>query len=148
MRIKVILDRCVGCRSCEMACASSHSTEATKGRTRVQPRIRVQHGQVRRGGVGGSRPYVVTCRHCAKPRCLDACISGAIYIDPSGKVLYDPDRCVGCWMCIMVCPFGAIHRDVKAKRIIKCDLCAHRSAPACVSACKVGALELDPGRKD
>lgn len=147
MRIKVISDRCVGCRSCEMACAAAHSPDATKGRTMMLPRIQVKHGLVRRGNVEEMKPFVVTCHHCAKPRCLDACISGAIFIDPSGKMFYDPTKCVGCWMCIMICPFGAISRDVKGKKIIKCDLCAHRSEPACVTACKVRALELDPGRK-
>jgi carbon-monoxide dehydrogenase iron sulfur subunit len=147
MRIKVISDRCLGCRSCEMACSSSHSPGGIRGRTTVPPRIWVHPGQVRGGHVEGSKPYIVTCHHCAKPKCLDACISGAIFSDPSGKVLYDQDKCVGCWKCITVCPFGAIDRDVKAKKIIRCDLCAQRSEPACVVACKVGALVLDPGRK-
>lgn len=147
MRIKVVSDRCMGCRSCEMACASNHTLEATRGRINGSPRIWVRHGQVRRGGNEGSKPIVVTCHHCAKPRCLDACISGAIYVDPSGRVLYDQGRCTGCWKCVTACPFGAIGRDDKAARILKCDLCSQLSEPACVAACNVGALELDLGRK-
>lgn len=145
MKVKVRADRCIGCKSCEMACAGSHTEGSRLG---VAPRIRVKHGQVmRKGGVrGANRPYVVTCRHCSKPKCVTACIAGAIHQDEDGRVNYDREKCVGCWMCIMVCPFGAIHRDLNAKKVAKCDLCDGRERPACVEACKVGALEIDTGR--
>jgi len=146
MKVKVRIDRCIGCKSCEMACAKSHSDGSPLG---VAPRLRVKHGQVIRSGDVrvANRPHVITCRHCAKPKCAAACIAGAIYQDEDGRVLYDRDKCVGCWMCIMVCPFGAIHRDLKAKKVAKCDLCDGRKVPACVEACKVDALEIDMGRE-
>ena len=145
MKVKVREDRCIGCKSCEIACARSHSDGSPVG---VAPRIRVKHGQVVRGQKEASRPYVVTCRHCAKPKCVTACISGAIYQDSDGRVLYDRDKCVGCWMCIMVCPFGAIHRDLNAKKVAKCDLCNGHETPACVAACKVNALEIETGGRE
>jgi anaerobic carbon-monoxide dehydrogenase iron sulfur subunit len=147
MKVKVRIDRCIGCKSCEMACARRHSDGSPLG---VAPRIRVKHGQVVRAGgeAGANRPYVITCRHCANAKCVTACIAGAIYQDDKGRVMYDRAKCVGCWMCIMICPFGAIHRDLKEKKVAKCDLCDGREVPACVEACKVGALEIDMGRKD
>jgi carbon-monoxide dehydrogenase iron sulfur subunit len=67
-------------------------------------------------------------------------MSGALYKDEKGATLHDKDKCVGCWMCIMVCPFGAIERRISERIAIKCDLCPDREELACVSACPTGAL--------
>ena len=46
----------------------------------------------------------------------------ALKDDETGIVTND-DRCVGCWMCVMVCPYGGIKRDVVKQMAIKCDQC-------------------------
>jgi carbon-monoxide dehydrogenase iron sulfur subunit len=65
-------------------------------------------------------------------------------------VLVDPERCITCAMCAMVCPFDAVDFHVQGNgapaRLVatKCDGCIDRvregRQPACVEACKVGAL--------
>ena len=62
-------------------------------------------------------------------------------------VLCDEDRCVGCWMCVMVCPYGVIHScesydRSQGKIASKCDLCAGEDVPACVAHCPNEALTL------
>jgi carbon-monoxide dehydrogenase iron sulfur subunit len=47
---------------------------------------------------------------------------------------------VGCWSCIMVCPFGAIVRNEDCRQAVKCDHCMDRDNPACVEACPTRAL--------
>ncbi|MGE5576303.1 MAG: 4Fe-4S dicluster domain-containing protein, partial [Syntrophothermus sp.] len=71
---------------------------------------------------------------------VDACMTGAMHFEPDGRVVNDPDRCVGCWMCLMVCPFGAITTQQQPKLALKCDRCPDLSQPACVSACPTHAL--------
>lgn len=60
--------------------------------------------------------------------------------EETGLVTHDPEKCIGCWTCIMVCPYGAIKRDASGKVVSKCDLCAELEIPACVANCPNGAL--------
>ena len=55
-------------------------------------------------------------------------------------VLCDPERCVGCWMCIMVCPVGAVRRGAERAVASKCDLCGGVGTPACVANCPNEAI--------
>jgi carbon-monoxide dehydrogenase iron sulfur subunit len=63
--------------------------------------------------------------------------------DPANdKVIVDREKCVGCWTCILVCPYGALSRDMNNKTVIKCDLCPGQEIPACVINCPNEALVL------
>lgn len=127
---------CIGCRLCEIHCIVQHSKskriiKAFKEEPRALPRAIVEEE--------GALSFALQCRHCDEPLCVEACMSGAMHIE-DGKVLCDSDRCVGCWMCIMSCPFGAIKRDEYHKISSKCDLCAGSDMPACVANCPNEAL--------
>lgn len=64
-----------------------------------------------------------------------------MFKDEDGAVRHNPEKCIGCWTCIMVCSFGAIARDERVKKIAsKCDLCPDRKIPACVEHCPNEAL--------
>jgi carbon-monoxide dehydrogenase iron sulfur subunit len=62
--------------------------------------------------------------------------------DPeTGTVSHDADKCVGCWSCVMMCPFGGIAICLEEGRITsKCDLCGGEGVPACVAHCPNEAL--------
>ena len=149
-RVKEIVcrvDRCLACRACEIACALEHSrshdlSRAIREEMRPLPRVRVllideQGRKVR------ARSLALQCRHCEEPACLAACIAGGIrQEEETGRVTFDAQRCVGCWSCIMVCPFGAVVRSTGHGCALKCDLCPERDTPACVAACPVRALVL------
>jgi carbon-monoxide dehydrogenase iron sulfur subunit len=130
---------CMGCHLCEVHCAVQHSAsrDILKAFTRDSPpplpRIRVQEN--------GRMFVAVQCRHCPEPLCVYACLSGAMQQDPlTGMVSLDPDRCIACWTCILVCPYGAIRRDLERQIAVKCDLCPHLEVPACVANCPNEAL--------
>ena len=140
VRIYCDLSTCVACKTCEIACAVEHSKTKnvfTAAREDPVPKHRV-FLQSAKGG-----PYPLQCRHCEEPECVLACMSGAIQKDPdSGIVTIDKEKCVGCGMCVMSCPFGALVIDKDKKVSLKCDLCIESDEPACVKACPTGSLFL------
>ena len=106
----------------------------------VQPRLRVEQM--------GVSSFALQCRHCGDAQCLEACMTGAMHRDENGNVICDEDKCVGCWMCLMVCPVGAVSPGAKGKTqkvASKCDLCGMqwKDAPPCVANCPNAALKYE-----
>ncbi|WP_319759462.1 4Fe-4S dicluster domain-containing protein [Maridesulfovibrio sp.] len=137
-------DFCMGCKLCELACLTAHSTD--KDLVLAYKKERAEGLISRKRVIENSDVCVaVSCRHCGEPECVAVCISGAlIKDDETGLTIYEADKCVGCWSCIMACPYGAIQLDKYNSKIIKCDLCAGReNGPACVEACPNRALKFE-----
>jgi electron transport protein HydN len=153
-------DKCIGCRTCEVACAVVHaeSKANTAGAAAgvFIPRLFVM--------VTDDLSAPVQCHHCVDAPCRNVCQMSAISrVD--GRTVVDTSRCVGCKLCLMACPFGAIEfvplpagtrpifpgdkempEEWKTRRFHRasnCDLCIHRSnGPACVETCPEKALAL------
>lgn len=146
--VVVFPERCIGCMHCMFQCAMSHlkhaDLTAISGEFLPKPRIRVYPARQ-------NYAFPSKCRHCDPAPCLEACPSAAI-VRKNGVVLVEVDRCINCGMCAMVCPFGVIRfyvdwgRADKRPSSYKCDGCIERVAegkpPACVEACKTGALRF------
>jgi len=139
-RIYVNEEYCIACRLCEIHClaAHSHSKKVIKAfkeeLEQSVPRLLFEEE--------GPLSFAMPCRHCVDAPCVEACITGAMHRDvETGAVLCDEDQCVGCWTCIMVCPFGVIQGNVKGRKAVsKCDLCYGKDTPACVAHCPNEAL--------
>jgi len=153
-------DKCIGCRACEIACAMAHGKSQAKTAGAAVgtfvPRLFVV--------VVPEVAAPVQCHHCEDAPCRNICQMSAISrVD--GRTVVDTARCVGCRLCFMACPFGAIEfvpqpagtRPIHAGAFSKpeewagrryhragnCDLCINRPAgPACVETCPQKALEL------
>ncbi len=130
--IFIDLNRCIYCRSCEVACEREHG-----GHSFMSVALLDESGAV-----------PMNCRHCMEPVCMYPCLTGAISKDPNnGMVQIDADKCMGCWTCVVACPFGIPQRNLLSKVAEKCDLCIHRlnegKSPACVTTCPARALVFD-----
>jgi anaerobic carbon-monoxide dehydrogenase iron sulfur subunit len=142
--LNVAAERCLGCHSCEFACAVAHSREPEPNaivRSGARPgyRIFVEAHQ--------GRAIPVHCLQCEEASCLASCPTGAIQRrEENGPVLLDPTRCVGCRICVVACPRGVMTLTPDGSGALKCDLCAARLAtglePACVAACPTKAVVL------
>ncbi len=140
----IIVDaqRCLGCHSCEIACAVAHSASkdlvrAVYEQTRPHPRIILERME--------KETLPIHCRHCEDAPCVAVCPAQAVSRPAAGSpVTLDPKRCIGCHACIIVCPFGVIQRGPDGRSLTKCDLCQERLAdgrqPACAEACPTGSI--------
>ena len=131
---------CISCHLCEYNCAFANSGEtsmvkALKGVT-IRPRIRVEEND--------RVSFAVACRHCPDPICVKSCIAGALSKTDDGMVVIDKNKCVGCFTCVLVCPFGAIMPDADGKAAQKCMLCTDNGIePNCVKHCPNGAIVFE-----
>lgn len=139
--IGVYLDRCTGCKTCELYCATERGSQgktllkAAQESPRPQPRIRVE------GSFETSIP--LQCRHCSQAPCVDACLAGALTRDQkTNLVVLNEERCIGCWTCTAFCPYGIIFPWPERKIALKCDRCIYMENPVCVDVCPTRALEL------
>ncbi|MBI2875043.1 MAG: 4Fe-4S dicluster domain-containing protein [Firmicutes bacterium] len=133
MMISVDPERCTGCRMCEMACSLFHHGVCGPAYSRIRIHKVEDHGF--------SIPVV--CQHCADAPCAAVCPPRALREDPAtGAVACDDSACVGCRLCFLVCPVGAIYFPPPGGRvkILKCDLCG--GDPQCVRVCEPEALRF------
>ncbi|MEE9446517.1 MAG: 4Fe-4S dicluster domain-containing protein [Arenicellales bacterium] len=122
-------ENCTNCSQCEMMC----SYELTGAFNAPKSRIKI---------FGFTEPELnvpLTCTQCEEAWCMRACPVEAITIDEaSGAKVVSVERCVGCKVCTIACPYGAINYDADSGKVTKCDLCG--GDPACVKVCPQDAL--------
>jgi Fe-S-cluster-containing dehydrogenase component len=155
------LKRCVGCRSCQVACKATNFTPPGVFFSRVLLQEK------------GKYPYSkldfvpVQCNQCQNPACVSVCPTGATSQRADGIVTVDAKKCIGCRYCMIACPYrqrfylpirpkkrtyfpagptphelqGKKTRDYAAGTVIKCDFCLDAGRldkglePACVQTC-------------
>jgi len=145
---------CIGCTTCMAAC---YESAYKRGKLAV-PRLIVTRTK------SGTMPN--QCRQCDDAPCANVCPVGALEFGKDSILLHE-EICIGCKLCTLACPFGAIRpeaepmpsinytmepkynlgieSEVGVKAIaVKCDLCEGREdGPACVEVCPTGALSFE-----
>jgi len=142
--------RCVGCQSCEYACAEannlpepSESIEADITRLTNENRRTVVNAF---NTTGGEITIKHQCMHCLEPACVAACLTQAMFKTKEGPVIWRADKCMGCRYCMISCPFDAPKFEFHSPnpKIVKCDMCYARTQkgllPACVENCPAEAI--------
>jgi anaerobic carbon-monoxide dehydrogenase iron sulfur subunit len=132
MQKMILVDaaKCTGCRACELVCSVKKEGKANPARARVHV--------VRFEEIVFEIPTF--CQQCETAPCITSCPVHAIKRDAGtgvGKI--DHDRCIGCKVCMVVCPFGAMGFDPVGRKVYKCDQCD--GDPTCVKFCETQALQ-------
>jgi len=133
-QLKIFPEKCIGCKSCELACSLVNDGEMNPAKSRITM-IAFIEGKYR-------LPYnlPLTCKQCADAPCLDSCPADAIsrLSDETKTVVIDDEQCIGCGRCVDACPFGAMLFDSEREKAFKCELCG--GEPACISICPTEAI--------
>jgi DMSO reductase iron-sulfur subunit len=136
------LKKCIGCRSCQVACKAENRTPLRTDWRYVVERERGNYPNVKREFIS------LACHHCDEPACKKSCPVGAISKRADGVVLIDQDKCIGCRYCTFACPYGAPRIDTDTGKVSKCTMCVHRLdaglRPACEATCLTGAITFVP----
>ena len=144
-RIQINKDSCMGCKNCAVACKVAH--RADTGSSVYDLDLTDPNNESRNAILENAQKNYrpLFCRHCEKPGCVNACMSGAMEKDAkSGLVQYDVNKCAQCFMCVMNCPFGVLKPNRSSNSfVIKCDFCKeHNSEPSCVKMCPTKTIKV------
>ena len=133
---------CIGCKCCVVACNEQNGNPASINWRRV--------GELEGGFYPAARRVYMSmgCNHCIEPTCLSGCPVDAYSKDPAtGIVRHSADACIGCEYCTWNCSYGVPQYNPERGVVGKCDMCHGRlalgQAPACVSACPAGAIQIE-----
>ena len=131
--------RCIGCRTCEVACAVAHQQSqdvAALSTNHFAPRIRV----VKSGDISTA----MACRQCEDAPCASVCPQGRIQRD-NDVWWVDQRRCIGCKKLHGGLPvrrddrYGNEPAGAGAENAI---YAITARGPACVAACPTQALRV------
>lgn len=159
--VGVLVDttRCIGCRSCEVACSTTHNnfvpdTKTDNALAEVRDTSDKQYTVVNRYKTEKGDIFVKKqCLHCWQPACAAACLVNAMLKTKEGPVTWDGDKCMGCRFCMISCPFDIPKFEYSGwnPRIQKCNMCYERlqegKRPACVESCPTDALMFGQKRE-
>ena len=125
--INADIEKCNGCRLCEVACSLKQESVACPSRARIE--------------IIEVKPDVwvpVFCFQCEDAICVKVCPVNALKRDTeSDLIIKDNEVCINCKACVFACPFGAMGLNIEGKTF-KCDLCD--GEPICVKVCPTEAL--------
>jgi len=65
------------------------------------------------------------------------------YLDDVSTLVLNPDTCVGCGLCTVVCPHGVLEMRENKARIVDFNACME--CGACVTNCPTAAISVNPG---
>ena len=134
--IKIDLDKCNGCRACELACATFHASPKYSNVNPARSRIRVVRDELKNVFV----PVRATCYTKAE------CIGRNVYvIDEKEQSEYGKEYSE-CSFCGAICPSRDLFKEPDSALPLKCDMCEEEpplEEPMCVKWCLADALTYE-----
>ncbi len=128
-KINIDVDKCIGCRACEMACSAFHAQPQYSTINPARSRIRVIMDEV-------NDVYIpIRAGDYASAEC-----NGRHTYTINGK---EYKECSFCGVC---CPARDLFFEPDSGLPLKCDMCEGDSTieePACVQVCRVDALTYE-----
>lgn len=121
--IKVNLDKCIGCRACEVACSGFHASPKFSSINPARSRIRMFVDEL-------NDVYVpIFAGYLSSAEC-------------SGRHVYKINKksYSECSFCRSSCSARDLFKEPDSGLPLKCDMCDGEEEPWCVQVCRPGAL--------
>jgi benzoyl-CoA reductase subunit BamC len=127
--IKIDVDKCNGCRACEVICSAFHATPKFSSNNPARARIRLVHDAIK-------DVYLpVYAGEYAPAECMGR-----------GKYVIDGKEYDECSFCRASCPSRGAFKEPDSGLPLKCDMCESDpplSEPMCVQWCLSNALTYE-----
>ncbi len=153
------VSKCMACRGCQVACKQWNqlpaATTKNKGSYENPPELlpntytRITFKEMI---IDGKLKWLFRkeqCLHCTKAPCVEMCPVSARSKDELGFTEIDREKCIGCGVCVNVCPYKVprldeLRQGEKTKKVTSCSFCLDRVRnglePACNKTCPTDAL--------
>ena len=99
-------ERCIGCWSCCVICKSENDIPLGMWWNRIDTVGASLDTPHRVFGELEMHWMPLACQHCENPACTKVCPVQATYPREDGVVMQDSQRCIGCRLCLVACPYG------------------------------------------
>ena len=129
--INVDVDKCNGCRACEVVCSAFHATPKYSSNNPARSRIRVIRDPLR-------DVYVpVSAGEYAAAECMGR-----------EKYTIDGKQYEECAFCRASCSSRDVFKEPDSGLPLKCDMCEGEEQPLCVTWCLADALTYEEREED
>ncbi len=129
--IKIDVDKCNGCRACEVICSAYHATPKYSSNNPARSRIRLVRDPIKDIYIpvyaGDNTPVECMSRD---------------------KYMIDGKEYDECTFCRAACPSRGLFKEPDSGLPLKCDMCEGEEQPLCVKWCITGALTLEEREED
>lgn len=122
--LKTYPDLCIGCHTCESVCSQLYFKEDNAAKSCIVISEDTQP------------PYMNVCNQCQK--CVAACPTLALTVNSHGVVMLNKTLCIGCLMCMGVCPTDSMRTVLGEQNPFKCNACG-----ACAKSCPTEAIKIE-----
>ena len=124
--IKIDLDKCNGCRACEVICSAFHANPKYSSNNPARSRVRMIRDPMR-------DVYVpVYAGEYTPAECMGR-----------DKYMIDGKEYDECGFCRAVCPSRDMFKEPDSGLPLKCDMCEGEEEPLCVKWCITDALSVE-----
>jgi len=124
--IKIDVEKCNGCRACEVICSSFHATPKYSSNNPARSRIRLIRDPLR-------DVYLpVYAGEYTAAECMGR-----------DKYVIDGKEYDECGFCRAACPSRSVFKEPDSGLPLKCDMCEEEEQPLCVKWCLAEALTYE-----
>lgn len=124
--IKIDLDKCNGCRACEVICSSFHASPKYSSNNPARSRIRLIRDPIK------DVFLPVYAGEYAAAECMGR-----------DKYVIDGKEYDECGFCRASCPSRSVFKEPDSGLPLKCDMCEDEEEPLCVKWCLAEALTYE-----